>query len=563
MRQENYWKRRIGRRGLLRASLVGSIGAGSMVLVGCGDDDDGSEATPTSPGQSPSAKSTDLNATVRIAIQNAKGGLDPQTPGNFTTTFSPYIHFDRLLETDLSTRKLVPLVSSFEWVSETEAVFKVVPGVKWHDGQPFTAEDVKFSLDRVAGRAPYNADGKYNTGGAYTVAAVDGEVQVVDPETVRVPLKRDATAPASLAVVPLVPRHFIEANGDEVFNQKGLGSGPFRVLSYAPDTEVRSERFDDYFRPQEAQNRHKPWVKELRQLVKPEPAAQVAAMEAGEVDILLRIAPELGAQFEGRGGFQTLYDPGLLTHHIYPNTLVPTLPDGSNPFRDIRVRQAMNHAIDLPTIVKTLATGKERRSYGIGSLQFGALPLDQATPLNFEYDPQKAKSLMADAGYGSGFEVNFYGTKGFSALTDNVALTVQQQLEAIGIRTKLTLEPTADFRARFAKKDTPGLYYYFGNQNPDPAQVINALVAEGGTLTVAVYPETGIQKKVEAQRLAFEPAEREKILQDLSKELYTNASWIFLHEEIEVGVMRDGLEWDLKGNRRELTTTWAIRPLTS
>ena len=625
MSQTNHWttlhQRRISRRTMLSASARAGVGAAGLALVGCGDDDDDDDAAVAqaedqaeeqaeqaeeqaeeqaqaeqavedeeaeeqaeeqaeqveeqeeqaeqaeeeqAEEQAVAADSTDFDRTVRIAIPNAVGGLDPQAAGNYTTTFNPIQHFDRLLTRDLGTQDLLPLAASWEWVdANTAGVFHLKDGMTWHDGAPVTAEDIKFSIERLRGIGPYNDDGVYATGADYVVAAVNDEVTVTDASTIRVPTEVDVTAQASIGFLPLVPKHQIEDVGDAAFNQDAFGGGYFKLKSYTPDEEVVSERFDDYHVDfDESENIHKPWIKEFRQIVRPEPVARVAALEAGEVDLVTRIEVELTADFEDRDEFTVLFDPGCCPHYIFPNTLVP-LADGSNPFQDIRVRQAMNHAIDVDLIIQTLGTGQERRGYGISSRQLGAMTLEQATPLTYEYNPEKARALLAEAGFPDGFDTPFYGTVGFFAATDTVAQTVAQMLAAVGIRTELQLDPLPDFRARFAQKDVPGLHYYFGNQSPDPISVINAEVAEGGTLATAMYPESGIQELVEAQRLEFDGVKREAILNELAQKIYTNANWIFLYETVETGVMRSDLAWDVKGNTRDHRYYWAIRPLAT
>ena len=621
MSQTNYWttlhQRRISRRTMLSASARAGVGAAGLALVGCGDDDDDDDAAVAqaedqaeeqaedqaeeqaqaeqavddeeaeeqaeeqaeqveeeeeqaeqaeeeqAEEQAVAAGGTDLDRTVRIAIPNAVGGLDPQAPGNFVSTFLLH-HFDRLLSRDLATQEIIPQAATWEWVdANTAGVFHLKDGMSWHDGAPVTSEDVKFTIERLRGIAPYNDDGIYATGGDYAVAAVNAEVTVTDASTILVPTETDVTAQSSIGSLALVPKHHVEAIGDEAFNQEAFGSGHFTLKSYTPDQEVVSERFEDYHvDTDETYNVHKPWIKEFRQIVRPEPVARVAALEAGEVDLITRIEVELVSEFEDRDDFKVLFDPGCCPHYIFPNTLVP-LPDGSNPFKDIRVRQAMNHAIDVDTIIQTLGTGQERRAYGLGSRQLGAMTLEQATPLNYEYNPEKARALLAEAGFPDGFDTPFYGTVGFFAATDTVAQTVAQMLEAVGIRTELQLDPLPDFRARWAQKDVPGLHYYFGNQSPDPISVINAEVADGGTLATAIYPESGIQELVEAQRLEFDAEKRAGILNELAEKIYTNANWIFLYETVETGVMRSDLDWDAKGNTRDHNYYFAIRPLAT
>ena len=618
---------RMSRRGLLRASARAGVGAAGLALVGCGDDDDDAvaqvqqqqqqqdepaarqqqqqqqQAAPAQQQQQQQAQQADAQAqqadqqeqqqvaqqqqeqqqavaagdlaregdtdwerTVTAAVPNAVGGLDVQAPGNYTLKWNGPLHFDRLLQYDLVTREIVPHVGNFEWIEDfTALIWHVNPGHAWHDGTPLTAEDVKFSIDRAAGNAAYNQSGTYETGIAYIVSAVNGDAEVIDDLTLRLPVNTDVTAPGSVGTtLPLVPKHLIEEIGDEGYNRDGLASGPFQLVNFEPDIEVRSVRNDNYPIGYENLDRiHRPWVKEVVQSVRPEPVARLAAIQAGEADVAPSLEWELVQEFVDEPGFEVLFDPGCCPHTIFPNTLVPMFDDGSNPYRDIRVRQAMNHAVDVETIYTTLATGREQRAYGIGTRQLGGMQPEQSGPLTMEYDVEKSMQLMDAAGYADGFESDFYGTAGFFAWTDQIALSVQQYLDVVGIRTNLQLDPLPDFRARMAQRDVPGLHYYFTNQSPDPFQVINAEVAAGGTLSVAEYPESGIQELVEAQRSEFDPARRKQYLNELAQLIYTNASWLFLFETVGTGLMRDDLEWDMKGNSRDYGGLWGIRPLVT
>ena len=621
----NYWQRmrrsRMSRRALLRASGRAGVGAAGLALVGCGDDDDDDatqvqqqgqsqavaqvqqdqqqqQAAPAEQQQQQQAQQSDAQAqqadqqdqqatqaqqdqqqavadlsregdtdwerTVTVAVPNAVGGLDVQGPGNYTLKWNGPVHFDRLLQYDLVTREIVPHVGNFEWVDDFSAlIWHLNPGHAWHDGTPLTADDVKFSIDRAAGNAAYNESGSYESGIAYIVSAVNAEASVIDDLTLRLPVNTDVTAPGSVGTtLPLVPKHLIEEIGDEAYNREGLASGPFQLANFEPDIEVRSIRNDNYPIGYENLTRiHRPWVKEVVQSVRPEPVARLAAIQAGEADVAPSLEWELVQQFADDPDFEVLFDPGCCPHTIFPNTRVPLLDDGSNPYQDIRVRQAMNHAVDVETIYNSLGTGREQRAYGIGTRQLGGMQPDQSGPLTMEYDVAKAMQLMDAAGYSDGFESDFYGTAGFFALTDQIALSVQQYLDVVGIRTNLQLDPLPDFRARMAELDVPGLHYYFTNQSADPFQMINAEVAIGGTLTVAEYPDSGIQELVEAQRSEFDGAKRRQLLNDLAELIYTNASWLFLFETIGTGIMRSDLEWDMKGNARDYGGLWGIRPL--
>ncbi len=468
---------KMSRRALLRASGRAGVGAAGLALVGCGDDDDDAAAQVAQEQQdqqqavaqvqqdqqqqqqamqqqqaqqqqqadaqaqqseqqeqqamqqqqqqevvaADSAREgdTDWERTVTVAVPNAVGGLDVQGPGNYTLKWNGPLHFDQLLQYDLVTREIVPHVGYYEWIEDFTAVLMHLnPGHAWHDGTPMTAEDVKFSIDRAAGNAAYNDSGVYESGVAYIVAKVNAEVTAIDELTTRIPVETEVTAPNSIGTtMPLVPRHRIEELGDDGYNRDGLASGPFKLTSFQPDIEVRSVRNDDYPIGYDNLNvKHKPWVKEVVQSVRPEPVARLAAIQAGEADVAPSLEWELVQEFVDEPGFEVLFDPGCCPHTIFPNTIVPMFEDGSNPYRDLRVRQAMNHAVDVETIYTTLGTGREQRAYGIGTRQLGGMQPEQSGPLTMEYNVEKAMQLMDAAGYGEGFESDFYGTAGFFAL---------------------------------------------------------------------------------------------------------------------------------------------------
>ena len=382
MNERNYWQRlrrnRMTRRSLLRASARAGVGATGLALVGCGGDDDDEQqavaqaqqqqqamqqeqaeqqaeqqamqqeqqeqaqtatAEEQQQGAQPAAGETDFNATVRVAIPDAAGGLDLQQTGH--AQFAARPQYETMMQYDQFSRELVPGIGSFEWTSDdyTEAVFTNKPGITFHDGAPLTAEDVKFTYDRISGIGAYNADGKFDSTITYTVAAVAGEITVVDERSVRFPMTPDASAFGLMGTnAPAVPKHIVEELGDEGYANNGVGSGPFKLESFEPGDLVRSSRFEDYHVEAGSTHRvHKPYIKELLQIVRPEPLSRVAALEAGEADMAMALPTELAESFLDSDDFNVLYSPHADNWHFFFNTHRP-LADGSTPFQDIRVR---------------------------------------------------------------------------------------------------------------------------------------------------------------------------------------------------------------------------------
>ena len=480
------------------------------------------------------------------------------------------MHFALLLQYDQFSRELVANAGTIEWASDdyTEALAQVKPGMTWHDGAPVTAEDVKFSFDRTSGIAPYNPDGIFDSHSTWKTASVAGEITVTDEQTVHIPMTRDASAFGLLGTdLPLVPKHIIEEIGDEAYNNFSVGSGPFQLESYEPGDLVRSSRFEGYHvEAGSTHRRHMPWIKELQQIVRPEPLSRVAALEADEADVAMELQVELAESFLDSDDFNVVYSR-VDNWHMFFNTLRP-LADGSTPFQDIRVRRAINHAVNIEAIIDSL-TGQEQRSYGVPSGSGGSLTDEQKAELVYEYDPDKARALLAEAGYPDGFHTPLWAHKGIFAGTEEAALIVEQDLEKVGITSDFQADVHSVFRPRLGSigddgiHEAPGMHFYFANHNPDPASYINAEVSAGGSIAMAQIPDSNIQELVEAQRNEFDPAERVKRINELAVAIYEQAIHLFLIEPVSTGVMRKNLEWVNYGAQRNHLNYWGIRPMVT
>ena len=265
--------------------------------------------------------------------------------------------------------------------------------------------------------------------------------------------------------------------------------------------------------------------------------------------------------------FRVESDFGPNNHHIGFNTLRP-LADGSTPFQDIRVRRAMNHALNIDAIIES-RTGREQRSYGISSNSIGHMTDEQKARLTYEYDPEKARALLAEAGYPDGFHMPYWAHLGFGEDLTGIHLALQQDLEKVGITTDLQIDVHAVFRPRLGAiaddgiHEAPGIHYYFFNHAADPVQNIGAWVDEAGSLAMGQYPGSGIQELVDAQRAEFDQFERAKILNELAVAMYENASFLFVMEPVTQAVVRKNLEWINHGGFRNHGSYWGIRPLVT
>ena len=265
--------------------------------------------------------------------------------------------------------------------------FVLRPGVKFHDGEPVTAEDVKFSFERYHG-----------TSHALLKEKV-ASVETPDPRRMRFKLKEpwpDFLTFYSSATGAgwIVPKKYIEKVGDEGFKNKPIGAGPYKFVSFNPGVELVLEAFDGYWRKT-------PSVKRLVMKVIPDEATRAAALKGGEVDIAYSIRGEIAEEIR-----QT---PGLTLKPVVlqaPNWLYfPEQWDPKSPWSKLQVRQAANLAIDREGMSKALFLG------------YCKVTNNAVVPYTFDYywqppdavyDPAKARKLLAEAGYASGFDAGLH-----------------------------------------------------------------------------------------------------------------------------------------------------------
>src|SRR5881398_3569092 len=263
----------------------------------------------------------------------------------------------------------------------TSYEFVLRQGAKFHNGDPVTAEDVKFSFER------------YRGGAAKLLKDKVKDVQVVDARRVRFQLKEPwpdfmtffgTTATGAGWVVP---KKYVERVGDEGFKKLPIGAGPYRFVSFTPGVELVVEAFDQYWRKS-------PNVKRVVLKAIPDEATRLAALKRGEVDVAYNIRGAMAEEIQRTAGLTLKPNVGQATHWVYFSEQW----DPKSPWHDRRVRLAANHAIDRQAMNQADTLGFSRMTYSM-------------IPSNFEffwqppviaYDRARAKQLLAEAGYPNG-----------------------------------------------------------------------------------------------------------------------------------------------------------------
>ncbi|MEJ0015505.1 MAG: ABC transporter substrate-binding protein [Acetobacteraceae bacterium] len=335
---------------------------------------------------------------------------------------------------------------------------------KFHNGEPVTADDVKFSFERYRGAAHSLMKER--------VAAVE----IPDPHRVVFKLKEPwpdfLTFYANASGAGwIVPRRYVEKVGEEAYKKAPIGAGPYRFVSFTPGVELVLEAFEAYWRKT-------PSVKRIVLRVIPDESTRLAALKRGEIDIAYSIRAELAEELQRSPGLVLRPTVGSAPYWLY----FPEQWDAKSPWHDHRVRLAAKYALDYGTINQALTLG---HSHVTGSI----------IPENFEFyeklpppvfDPARAKQLLSDAGYASGFDA---GTYTCDVAYANLGEATINNLAEVGIRARLRpLERAAFFKGyadRKFKNIIQGSSGAFGNA----ATRLGEFVVKGGTYAYGSYPE--------------------------------------------------------------------------
>ena len=433
------------RRGLLALSALGIVAAGQRAAL---------------------AASPDGQLTWAVHVSLAPTWFDPaETPGIITPFMLLYAMHDAMVKPMPGNSAEPCLAESWKMAPDGLSYqFALREGAKFHDGEPVTAEDVKFSFERYRGTsAPLMKE---------RVSAVEA----VDPRTVRFVLKEpwpDFMTFYSSATGAgwIVPKKYVEKVGEEGFKKAPVGAGPYRFVSFTPGVELVFEAFEDYWRK-------KPTVKRLVFKVIPEEGTRLAALKRGEVDLAYSIRGELAEELRKTPGLALKAVVIQAPFWLY----FADQWDSKSPWHDQRVREAARLAIDYKAVSEALTLGYSPITNSIIPENFAFY----WKPPPAAYDPAKARQLLAAAGHGKGFDAGDYYCDASYA---NVSEAIINYLQEAGIRLKLRPLERAAFYSSYSQKKLKNVIQGASGAFGNTATRLAAFVVKGGAYAYGNYPD--------------------------------------------------------------------------
>ena len=397
----------VTRRGLLQT--VGASAVGAAVLA-CAP-------TPPAVATTPAKATPRRGGTLTYANSADVVGMDPAYVGGTVSQIPMFMIYEQLVSYTPAIKFRPALATSWE-AKDKFWPFQLRRGATFHDGTPFNAGAVKAHFDRLLGP-------ERPTGRSQYVPIIDA-IDVLDTNTIRFTTKNVEAffleLIASDATGCIESPEAVKKYGKDI-TRNPVGTGPFRFVEWVKDDRIVVDRYDGYWGDKAYLD---------RVVIRPVPEAEARAIgiESGDLQLAIRMNPE---QLD-----RLRKNPRVaLSEKQTGRTLFMGMANLRKPFSDIRVREALNYAIDKESIAKNLYQGQAEALPGV--MPRGSSGYAEVT--GFPYDPAKAKRLLADAGYPNGFATKLIGPKGTYVKDFELQQAVQQQLAQVGVQVKLeTLE---------------------------------------------------------------------------------------------------------------------------
>lgn len=454
---------------------------------------------------------------ITVVVSATITSLDPSVETHRSSGAIQNTIMETLAVYDADNRLLPLLAERWRSIDPNTWRISLKKGVKFHNGEEFTAESVKASVD------VFNA----SKGFAGSWFQFIKEVKAVDSHTVDVVTKSPTPIlPQTLGFLYAYPPKYFKEVGADTFGQKPIGTGPYKFVEWAKGEYIRVKADPSY-------RGGVPNIEEIVFRTAPEASTRVAMLETGRADIIMNVPPQMIERVERAG---TRVETARSNRRVFVefNRFDPIL-------KDIRLRKALNYATDVDAIIKSIFAGRAYRAIDI--LRAGMPGYAQGNVQGYGYDPAKAKDLMRQAGYPNGFETELYVGVGRLTLDKELAEALVGQWEKVGIQAKLRPMEWAAFTTQAFTGKMPGMHIL--SHAPlwwDADFTWQNHFWSKATWKYAYTPEG--DQMFEAQRAEMDVKKREALEQALEKYwVDEECAWIILYDQQDIYGVSKRLQW--------------------
>ncbi len=465
--------------------------------------------------------------TVVIAQGVDPGTLDPHNHQE-TPAFNVLLNiYDTLLIRDDNLKIQPLLASSYKVIDEKTWEFKLQKGVKFHNGEDFNAASVKFTLERMADPAKKLKQSYFQ--------GIISRVDIVDDYTVRVLTTKpypflDAQLSHVGAMLP--PKH-VQAKGEKDLAANPVGTGAYKFVKWVKDDQLVLEANPNYWRGA-------PRIKKVIFRPIPEATTRVAGLQTQEVDIIVNIPPHLSRLMQWKGRSYVAKIPSSRVIFMAFDTTK------GGPVADKRVRKAIAHSINLENIIKKVLEGHGMRlGVPLTQYHFGYEPSIQPYP----YDPEKAKKLLAEAGYAQGFDFVLLSPNGRYLNDKEVAEAVVGDLRKVGINASIKVQEWGTHIGMlYAFKGNPAHILGWGGATFDADGTFFPLMRTNQVLSH--FSNASLDSLIDQARSVMSQEKRQKIYSEACKIFQEEVPWAFVYQQVDIYGVSERVEWKARGDEK-------------
>jgi peptide/nickel transport system substrate-binding protein len=462
---------------------------------------------------------------VVVGLNSDARTLDPVLTNDATTIRVLRHIYDPLFFRDRNMKVIPELAESYEFVDDLTWVIKLRKGIKFHNGEPFDAEAVKFTIDFVLDPA--------NRALIKTLIDRVSRVEIVDDYTVKIITKQAfPTLLENLNEIFMAPPKLAKEKGMVYLSDHPVGTGAYKLESWSKDREIRFIKNEQYWKGV-------PQIDKVVFRIIPEVGPRVSALIVGEVDLIPDVPPHLINQINNSKIASVKGVPGRRIIFIALDNV------NEGPMKDVRVRQAMNYGVDVDEIIRTVMEGYATRTPG---------PL---VPINkhfdpslkpYSYDPEKAKRLLKEAGYGSGLNLTFHSPQGRYLKDKEFVQAAAAQLAKIGVNVKVVFYEWGTYLKSLGSIKLSDMHINGRSDRELEGGIMYAWFKTGAQWVAFSDPE--IDKELDKTMPILNPTERTRALKRLQAKIQTVAPWIFLWQQHDLYGVNLRLDWEPRADEQ-------------